>query len=169
MNSPVQAPHSLRVMLAIVIAVAVLRYAQDVFLPLALAILLTFLLAPMVDRLQRLHITRPVAVIFSVALTMLIIGGLLWIVFHQFTDLANQLPNYRRQLRANLAGVTGAVKSGIASSAEAVDQLTREFGRVAEGLGDDFRPDARRITHGDGQGRLGHGVSMVAEFLRSRR
>ena len=37
MSSPVQASHSLRVFLAIVIAVAVLRYAQDVFLPLALA------------------------------------------------------------------------------------------------------------------------------------
>jgi predicted PurR-regulated permease PerM len=131
MAAPVQGSYSLRVFLAIVIAVAVLRYAQDVFLPLALAILLTFLLAPLVDRLQRLRINRVVAVIVCVVLTMLILGGLLWVVFHQFTDLANQLPNYRRQLRANLAGVTGLLKSGVASTAEAVDQLTREFGRVA--------------------------------------
>jgi predicted PurR-regulated permease PerM len=131
MSVPVQASHSLRVFLAIVIAVAVLRYAQEVFLPLALAILLTFLLAPLVDRLQRIHINRTLAVLLSVALTMLILGGLLWIVFHQLTDLANQLPNYRRQLRANLAGVTGALKGGVATTAEALDQLTREFGRVA--------------------------------------
>ena len=39
MNSPVQASYSLRVFLAVVIAVAVLRYAQEVFVPLALAIL----------------------------------------------------------------------------------------------------------------------------------
>ena len=131
MSSPVQASHSLRAFLAVVIAVAVLRYAQDVFVPLALAILLTFLLAPLVERLQGLRINRVVAVIVSVALTMFILGGLLWVVFHQFTDLANQLPSYRRQLRANLAGVTGLVKGGLASTAEAVDQLTREFGRVA--------------------------------------
>ena len=131
MSSPVPASQSLRIFLAIVIAVAVLRYAQDVFVPLALAVLLTFLLAPLVDRLQRLRITRVVAVIVSVALTMLILGGLLWVVFHQFTDLANQLPNYRRQLRANLAGVTGLLKGAVASSAEALDQVTREFGRVA--------------------------------------
>ena len=131
MSSPVQAVYSLRVFLAIVIAVAVLRYAQDVFVPLALAILLTFLLAPLVDRLQRIRVNRTVAVILSVALTMLLLGGLLWVVFHQFTDLANQLPAYRRQLRANLAGVTGALKGGVASTAEAIDQLTREFGRVA--------------------------------------
>ena len=131
MSSPVQASHSLRVFLAIVIAVGVLRYAQDVFLPLALAILLTFLLAPLVDRLQSIHLNRTLAVILSVALTMFLLGGLLWIVFHQFSDLANQLPSYRRQLRANLAGVTGALKGGVASTAEAFDQLTREFGRVA--------------------------------------
>jgi predicted PurR-regulated permease PerM len=131
MTSPVPASYSLRVFLALVIAVAVLRYAQDVFLPLALAVLLTFLLAPLVDRLQRLHINRILAVIVCVVLTMVVIGGLLWVVFHQFTDLANQLPNYRRQLRANLAGVTGMLKGGVASTAEAVDQLTREFGRVA--------------------------------------
>ncbi len=71
------------------------------------------------------------AVVLSVVLTMLIVGGLMWVVFHQFTDLANQLPSYRRQLRANLAGVTGALKGGVATTAEAFEQLTREFGRVA--------------------------------------
>jgi predicted PurR-regulated permease PerM len=131
MSSPVQAVYSLRVFLAIVIAVGVLRYAQEVFVPLALAILLTFLLAPLVERLQRWRINRVVAVILCVALTMFLLGGLLWIVFHQFTDLANQLPNYRRQLRANLEGVTGLLKGGVATTAEALDQLTREFGRVA--------------------------------------
>jgi predicted PurR-regulated permease PerM len=131
MNSPVQASYSLRVFLAVVIAVAVLRYAQEVFVPLALAILLTFLLAPLVNRLQRFHINRVVAVLLSVGLTMLILGGLLWIVFHQFTDLANELPRYRRQLRANLADVTGALKLGVSSTAEAVEQLQREFNRVA--------------------------------------
>src|SRR4051812_5555341 len=131
MNSPVQGSYSLRVFLAVVIAVAVLRYAQEVFVPLALAILLTFLLAPLVDKLQRLRINRAVAVILSVGLTILILGGLLWIVFHQFMDLANELPRYRRQLRANLADVTGALKLGVSSTTEAVEQLQREFNRVA--------------------------------------
>ena len=101
MNSPVQASHSLRVFLAVVITVVVLRYAQEVFVPLALAILMTFLLAPLVEKLQRLHLGRGVAVILSVGLTIVILGGLAWVVFHQFTDLLSELPGYRRQLRAN--------------------------------------------------------------------
>ena len=131
MNSPVQASHSLRVFGAVVITVVVLRYAQDVFVPLALAILMTFLLAPLVERLQRWHINRGVAVVLSVALTILILGGLMWVVFHQFMDLVNELPGYRRQLRANLADLTHALRGGMSETTHAVDQLTREFTRVA--------------------------------------
>jgi predicted PurR-regulated permease PerM len=131
MKSPVQASYSLRVFLAIVIAVGVLRYAKDVFVPLALAILLTFLLAPVVDRLQKLRINRAIAVLLAVSLTMLILGGLLWIVFHQFLDLAGQIPGYRRQLRANLADLTGALKGSVSSTSAVVEQLSREIGRVA--------------------------------------
>jgi predicted PurR-regulated permease PerM len=52
MNGPGQASGTRAVLFTVVIVVAVLRFAQDVFIPLALAILLTFLLAPLVNRLQ---------------------------------------------------------------------------------------------------------------------
>jgi predicted PurR-regulated permease PerM len=131
MNSPVQASHSLRVFLAVVITVVVLRYAQEVFIPLALAVLMTFLLAPLVEKLQRLHINRPVAVILAVGLTIVILGGLAWVVFHQFTDLMSELPGYRRQLRANLLHMTKALRGGVSDTTFAVEQLTRELNRVA--------------------------------------
>jgi predicted PurR-regulated permease PerM len=131
MNSPVQASHSLRVFLAVVITVVVLRYAQEVFVPLALAVLMTFLLAPLVERLQRLHVNRGIAVILSVALTIVILGGLAWVVFHQFTDLMTELPRYRRQLRANLLDMTRALRGGVSDTTFAVEQLTRELNRVA--------------------------------------
>jgi predicted PurR-regulated permease PerM len=131
MNSPVQASHSLRVFLAVVLTVVALRYAQEVFIPLSLAILMTFLLAPLVDRLQRLHINRGVAVILSVALTIVILGGLAWVVFHQFTDLMAELPRYRRQLRANLLDMTSALRGGVSNTTHAVEQITRELNRVA--------------------------------------
>ncbi len=147
MSSPVQAVYSLRVFLAIVIAVAVLRYAQDVFVPLALAILLTFLLAPLVDGLQRIRINRTVAVILlGCAHDAASLGGLLWVVFHQFTDLANQLPSYRRQLRANLAGVTGALKGGVA-----VDRRSPRPAHPRVWPGRARRPCARQGAEGAGR------------------
>jgi len=45
-----------------------LGIAQDVFIPIALAMLLTFVLSPIVERLQRWHLPRVVAVVVTVAL-----------------------------------------------------------------------------------------------------
>jgi predicted PurR-regulated permease PerM len=47
-----------------VLVVAVLYFAQTIFIPLALAVFLTFLMAPVVDRLER-WVGRAVAVIAS--------------------------------------------------------------------------------------------------------
>jgi len=54
MNGSGQVSRGLQILIAIVIVVASLRFAEDVLIPLALATLMTFLLAPLVARLQRI-------------------------------------------------------------------------------------------------------------------
>jgi predicted PurR-regulated permease PerM len=131
MNRPAQVSRVSVVLLTVVVVVAVLRYAQDVFIPLALALLMTFLLAPLVDRLQRWGINRAVAVLVTVALAFGLIGGLAYIVFNQFTDLAHELPHYRRQLRHNLSDLTGWVKLGMVDTTSAMRELNEEFAKAA--------------------------------------
>jgi predicted PurR-regulated permease PerM len=131
MNSRVQVSPTLQVFLALIVTVAVLRYAQDVFVPIALAILLTFLLAPMVERLQRWHVNRALAVIFSVSVAVCIAVAILYVVFDQFTDLVRELPRYRRQLRTNLSDIIGLFRGGVSGTTEAVEQISRELRRVA--------------------------------------
>jgi predicted PurR-regulated permease PerM len=114
-----------------VIVVTVLKLAQDVFIPLALAILCTFVLAPMVEVLTRLHIKRLFAVIVSVALGLALIGGLGTLVFNQFADLVKELPSYQRQLRTNLVQFGGALRGGVAETTHAWEELTKEIDRVA--------------------------------------
>jgi len=131
MNSPVQVNNSLRIFITVILVVAVLRYAEDVFIPLALAILMTFLLAPIVDFLHRLRINRALAVIVSVAVAVALMAVLIYVIFNQFTDVVEKLPGYRRQLRANLADLTGFVRGGMSGTTEAMEQLTREINRAA--------------------------------------
>jgi predicted PurR-regulated permease PerM len=114
-----------------VIVVTVLKLAQEVFIPLALAILCTFLLAPMVELLTRCYIKRLFAVIVSLALGLALIGGLGTLVFNQFADLAKELPSYQRQLRTNLAHLGGALRGGVAETTHAWEELTKEIDRVA--------------------------------------
>src|SRR6187401_2017264 len=62
---------------------ATLRYAQDFFLPLVLAGLLSFLLSPLVRRLERWRLGRVGAVLVTAALAFVFIGGLAYLVTSQ--------------------------------------------------------------------------------------
>jgi predicted PurR-regulated permease PerM len=131
MNGPGQAASTRVVLLTVVIVVAVLRLAQEVFIPLALAILFTFLLAPLVGRLTQWGINRLLAVVVSVAVALTLIGVLADVVFNQFTDLAHELPGYQRQLHENLTHIRGALRGGIVDLSKTIEQLGRELERVA--------------------------------------
>lgn len=117
--------------MTVVIVVAVLRLAQEVFIPLALAILLTFLLAPLVARLQSWGVSRLLAVIVSITVALTLLSALGDIAFNQFTDLAHKLPADQRQLHENLTHIRGAFRGGLADASKAIEQLGKEIQRVA--------------------------------------
>ena len=131
MNRPGQAASTRTVLLTLVIVVAVLRLAQEVFIPLALAILFTFLLAPLVGRLHQWGVNRLLAVTVSVAFALTLIGVLGDLAVGQLSDLTHELPGYQRQLHENLTHIRGAVRGGMADASKAIDQLGREIERVA--------------------------------------
>lgn len=81
--------------------IAALYIAREIFIPLALATLVTFLLAPLVSALER-TIGRIAAVLVSVVLVVAAIGGIAWILSSQFGDLANNLPTYKQNITAKL-------------------------------------------------------------------
>src|SRR6185312_10855415 len=119
------------VLLTVIVVVAVLRLAQDLFVPLALAILLTFLLAPIVARLQHWHINRLIAVIVSIALALTLIGVVGDVIFGQFSDLAHQLPQYELHLREHIAHLRGFMRGGVTDTLDAVERLTRQIERLS--------------------------------------
>src|SRR3569833_1014646 len=131
MNGPGQAASTRTVLLTVVIVVAVLRLAQEVFIPLALAILFTFLLAPLVGRLHQWGVSRVLAVAVAVAFALTLIGTLADAAFNQLSDLAHELPGYQRQLHENLTHIRGALRGGIAAASKAFELLGREIERVA--------------------------------------
>src|SRR5262249_31220105 len=132
MNGRVQAAGTTRMALfTTVIVVAVLKLAQDVFIPLALAILCTFLLAPLVEFLVRCYVQRLFATILAVTVGLAVFGALGTLVFNQFADLARELPSYQQQLRTNLTHLGGVLRGGVAETTRAFEELTKEIDRVA--------------------------------------
>jgi predicted PurR-regulated permease PerM len=87
------------------LVVAVLYAAQAVLMPFALAVLFTFFLAPIVVFLQRLGLGRVVSVILVTLLMLGIIGGVAYVLGTQVVSLAQELPQYRSNIRQKIADV----------------------------------------------------------------
>ena len=78
------------------------------FVPIALAIFLSFVLAPLVRVLERWHIPRPISVVGVVLLafaSIFLIGGM---IAAQVTQLAGDLPRYELTMREKIKSLRGA-------------------------------------------------------------
>ena len=85
--------------------IAALYFGRDVFVPLALAILLSFVLAPLVRALRRAGLGRVPPVIAGVTLAFAIILGLGGLIGGQVTFLAENLPQYEGTIRQKIRSI----------------------------------------------------------------
>src|SRR3954447_12337341 len=95
------------VILAIV--VAALYFTRDILVPIALAGLLSFLLAPLVRRLQGWRVPRALAVMFAVLAAVMVAGSLATMVTIEVGQLVNDLPRYQATLGNKIHHVRDAV------------------------------------------------------------
>ena len=107
---PPNAP-SLKILTGLAVGVAIvaaLYVGQEVLLPVTVAVLLSFVLSPLVNGLRKLHIPHVVAVVFSVAVALGFMGGLAVLVGSQFVDLAADLPKYQSTIEEKIDTLRGA-------------------------------------------------------------
>jgi predicted PurR-regulated permease PerM len=103
---------------AMILAIACLYWARIVFIPIALAILTTFLLSPVVALLRRLGLHRVPAVVLVLVLTVLLAVGLGWALFSQITVLADDLPQYRTTIARKINDVQRMGRGGTLQKVE---------------------------------------------------
>jgi predicted PurR-regulated permease PerM len=107
---------------------AILYFAKAVFIPIALTALLSFLLAPLVQRLMRWHLPRTVAVITTVTFAFSIIGVIGWLVTAQTLQLIEKLPQYQDNLQAKITSLKKPRPPGFLTRAnDMVKELKREL------------------------------------------
>jgi predicted PurR-regulated permease PerM len=105
------------------LVVACLYWAQAVLVPIALAGLLAFLLTPVVDAMEKRTARRATSVLLVVVLAFSVTGVVGWIVARHIVTLADEVPQYRANIRARIAEVRGFSKGG---SVEKVQQTLNE-------------------------------------------
>jgi predicted PurR-regulated permease PerM len=84
-----------------------LYYGRDILVPLVLAVLLAFVLAPVARLLQRLRLGKGLSVMAAVLIAFALIGAIIATLGSQAADLAAELPHYAATLRAKFGALGG--------------------------------------------------------------
>jgi predicted PurR-regulated permease PerM len=120
----------LNTLLIWVIVITALFVGREVIIPLALAGILSFMLAPPVRMLQNLRVPRGLAVVVVVLLAFGGIFALGGVMARQVTQLAAELPHYQETISAKIKSLRGAQSGGTLQHAEQVlEDLEKELNR----------------------------------------
>ena len=99
-------------LLSLAVVFAALFWGQAVLVPLVLAALLTFLLSPLVTRLDRLRVPRVVGVLLVMTLVGGLIGGVGYVVAGQLNSFAAELPTHRQNIRTKIREAIAFTRGG---------------------------------------------------------
>jgi len=117
----------------VVLIIASLYWAQTILIPIALSIMLTFLLSPVAGALERIGLKRLPSVLLIVVLTFSLLATIGWVVSIEFTSLGNELPKYTGNIRQKISDVRGAGKGGALENVQkAIDEVKEEIQKKQE-------------------------------------
>jgi predicted PurR-regulated permease PerM len=111
--------------MALVLIVAILYLAKMIIVPLALAVLLTFVLTPIVSAIQRRGLGRVPAVLLTVLLTFVLFGIVGWIVGLQVHNLAQELPTHRKEIDAKIVGLRGSGEGAFSDLLQMIREIAK--------------------------------------------
>lgn len=104
-------------LITFVVVVAVLRVAEEVMIPVALALLLAFLLSPVVVRLTRWHLPKSLAITTTVVFAFGLMISAAWLISTQAVALLEELPRYETNLHRKISNLKKPQATGSLSHA----------------------------------------------------
>lgn len=117
----------------IALVLAGLYWMQAVLIPLAITVLLTFLLAPVVGALERQRLRHVPAVLVTVVFAFSLIAVVGWTFTRQLVTLADEVPRYRTNIQAKIADLRGASKGGsVEKMQKTVEDVVGEMQKTDE-------------------------------------
>ncbi len=126
------------ILLIITLIVVTLYLAADILMPIALAVLLGFVLTPIVSRLERWRLGRVPSVLAVVVLVFMAIIGFGAVVGSQLGDLAENLPTYQRNIHTKIEALRTATSTAedhgpLKQATEAFRDLQQELEKATGG------------------------------------
>ncbi|HEY2352722.1 MAG TPA: AI-2E family transporter [Candidatus Acidoferrum sp.] len=109
------------------VIISALYFARVMFVPLALAILFTFVLTPVVSLLERIHFPRFIAVSLAVVVSVTGFGVIGWTVGNQLIDVTNQLPFYKSNIREKIDAIRAPGSHNLDKAANTMKEIGKEI------------------------------------------
>lgn len=129
MSSSVDSSASSRLfnLLGAALILAALYFAKEILLPFALAVLLCFLLTPLVRRIERWGTHRIVSVLLVVSLAFVVIGSVGWLVTDQMIQLSGNLPDYKGNLIDKIRSFHGMTRGRLEEASDTIAEISQEL------------------------------------------
>ena len=108
-----------------VLIVATLYFGKEVLVPVVLALLLAFILAPVVELLRRLHLGRVLSVLLGVLVAFGIISAIGGVIGSQLAELSGDVPKYAATIEDKVVALRSATIGRLS-------ELTNRLGRHEE-------------------------------------
>jgi predicted PurR-regulated permease PerM len=113
--------------LVVITCIAALYFASEVLVPVALAVLLAFALAPLVRRLERWRVHRVLAVVLVMSGFVAGVVALGWVLHGQAVQLATDLPGYKTNISAKLSVLRGSSTKALDRASTALKEIGNEI------------------------------------------
>jgi predicted PurR-regulated permease PerM len=120
-------PAGLITLATVLLIIFSLRAAQSILIPLTLAALLSFLLAPIASRFEKWHFGRIPSAVLVVLLLLMIVATLGVVVTNQFIDLAEKIPQYRENIIEKAEAVQGRFGGEFGGVTESIKEIGEEI------------------------------------------
>ena len=113
------------IVIGIAVGIALLRFAEGFFVPLLVGLLTSYVLAPLVSGLQRLHVPRAIGAAIVLVAVATLAAGIVYALSDDAARIADQLPASAKKLRQMLHEQIGNKPNPIASVHKAAAELDR--------------------------------------------
>lgn len=112
-----------RLLFVVTIVTSALYFGKNVVIPFVLAVLLGFLLSPLVSRIERWGFRRIPAVLAVTLCTLVCSVCLGWVVLGQFVGLVENLPSHRENIELRLRAFNGRIGLAIKKAIRNLQKL----------------------------------------------
>jgi predicted PurR-regulated permease PerM len=135
-SSNATAAAKLLTLTAVVAVIVGLYFGRQVLIPLALAVVLSFLLVPVASALERLRLGRVLSVVIVVSLALAVVGFGGWIVTGQLINVVDQLPDYQSNIHEKLESLRVQHGNRLTNATKTVSDLSKELTTASESAAD---------------------------------